>query len=119
MKPGATRTATTDTDGFYNVGYLQPGVYEITVQSAGFAEGTKRAQVTIGTITRLNKDLSVTPVTGTADIREPSGGVTVNAQNQQLSDFVSGRQIRELPTRAGCSTPISTTSRRAWASRLR
>jgi hypothetical protein len=95
---GATRSVTTDQGGFYNAAYLQPGVYEITVQATGFAEGTQRAVISIGNITRLNKELSVTPVTGQTEIHEGSGGVTVNSQNQQLSNPISGRQIRELPT---------------------
>lgn len=97
VNSGATRSVTTDLEGFYNATYLQPGLYDVTVQAAGFAEGTQRAQVAIGTITRLNKELSVTPVTGQTEVTEPVNGLTVNVQNQQLSNLITGRQIRELP----------------------
>jgi hypothetical protein len=97
---GATRSVTTDKNGFFYVAYLQPGLYEVTVQAAGFAEKPQGVEVALGVTARTDIALSVTPVTGQAEISEGGGGVTVNTQNQQLSNQISGRQIRVV-TRAG------------------
>jgi hypothetical protein len=95
---GIVREATTDDEGFYLVTSLQPGIYEVTVNASGFAARTQKVRVSVGASRRLETHLSVTPVTGEETIVEGSGGVEINTQNQQMSDPVSGRQLRELPT---------------------
>jgi hypothetical protein len=95
---GIVRETTADNDGFYLVTSLQPGVYEVTVTATGFAPRTQRVRVTIGAIRRLETELTVNPVTAEEEIVEGSGGVEVNTQSAQLSDPISGRQVRELPT---------------------
>jgi hypothetical protein len=91
------RDATTDERGFYHFKSLRPGLYELTVQAKGFARWTLRAQVIVGTVTTVNASLALTPVKVEETVIG-SGGVQVNTQNQQLSDVISGRQVRELPT---------------------
>src|SRR5581483_6578096 len=66
---GTERTATSGAQGDYVITNLQPGLYDVTVQAAG---------------------LTVEVVA--------SGGVEVNTQSQELSNVVSGNQIRELPS---------------------
>jgi hypothetical protein len=95
---GAVRQATTDGEGFYSVAGLQPGLYDVTVQATGFANRTQRVQVAIGSNSRLETKMSVTPVTEKQDVVVASGGVAANSQNYQLSDPVSQRQFTELPT---------------------
>lgn len=95
---GAARNATTSSEGVFTVANLQPGLYEVTVTASGFAPSTKRVQVTVGSQVSVNTTLSVTAVTGETVEVVGSGGVEVNTQNQELSDFVSGTQVRELPT---------------------
>ena len=96
---GATRDVTTDNDGFYTVTSLQPGIYDVTIQSSGFAVRTQRVRVTVGSNRRLETQMSVTPITENQDVVEGSGGVTANSQNYQQSNTISQRQIQELPTR--------------------
>jgi hypothetical protein len=95
---GIQRDATTDNQGFYLITSLQPGVYEVTVQAAGFGTRTQKVRVTVGASRRLETELSVNPVTAQEDIVEGSGGIEINTQTAQLADPVSGRQLRELPT---------------------
>jgi hypothetical protein len=95
---GIIRETTTDNAGFYIIGSLQPGLYDVQIQAAGFANRTQRVRVSVGTARRLETLLSVTPVTENQEIIEGSGGVDVNTQSHRLSDPISGRQIRELPT---------------------
>lgn len=95
---GATRQATSNQEGVYTISNLQPGLYDVSINASGFAALTRRVQVTIGSQTSVETALSVSAVVGEAEVVEASGGVEVNTQNQELSDVVSGTQIRELPT---------------------
>ncbi len=98
VETGAQRTATTNDEGIYAITNLQPGVYEIAVQAANFAKSTQRVQVTVGAKASLDTTLSVSEIsTATVNVID-SAGVEVNTQTHELSNVVSGTQIRELPT---------------------
>src|SRR5918997_2322416 len=95
---GAERTATADEEGVYSVTNLLPGLYDVSVEAQNFAKSTQRVQVTVGARASLDTQLSVTAITGeTVDV-VAGAGVEVNTQTQELSNVVSGEQIRELPT---------------------
>src|SRR5262245_28553788 len=97
LDTGLERLATTNDEGFFIITNLPPGVYEIGVQAQGFAVRAQRVRVFVGSVVRIDTQLSVTPVQVTEEIVEGSGGVKINTQTGQLSDPVSGRQLRELP----------------------
>jgi hypothetical protein len=98
VETGAERAATSDAEGAYAVTNLQPGLYDVTVEAQSFAKSTQRVQVTVGARASLDTQLSVTAIPGeTVDV-VANAGVEVNTQNQELSNVVSGEQIRELPT---------------------
>jgi hypothetical protein len=98
VETGAERAATTDGEGAYTVTNLQPGLYEVSVQAQSFARSTQRVQVTVGARASLDTALSVTELTGERVDVVAGAGVEVNTQTQELSNVVSGQQIRELPT---------------------
>ncbi|MGI8565931.1 MAG: carboxypeptidase regulatory-like domain-containing protein, partial [Pyrinomonadaceae bacterium] len=96
---GREITATSNDEGFYTVTNLQPGLYEITTNSTGFAPSVQRAQITVGAKLSIDALLSVTTVGGdVVNVIAGEGGVEINTTDQQLSDIVSNTQIRELPT---------------------
>ncbi len=95
---GVERTATTDDDGVYTVGSLQPGLYDVVVKGGNFAESTQRAQVTVGAKVTLDTKLSTEAVAANVTVVAGAGGIEVNTQDQQLSNVISQKQIRELPT---------------------
>jgi len=95
---GRELTAVSNEEGIYTITNLQPGVYDVTIQGQGFAPTTQRVQVTVGSKTSVESILSVTALSGETIQVVASGGVEVNTQNQELSNVVSGTQIRELPT---------------------
>src|SRR6266536_2656263 len=97
METGLERLATTNDEGFFIITNLPPGVYEIGVQAQGFAVRAQRVRVFVGSVVRIDTQLSVTPVQVQEEIVEGSGGVKINTQTGQLSDPISGRQLRELP----------------------
>ena len=44
----AQRDTTTDDSGNYILTNLQPGLYDVTVKSSGFADHTQKAEITVG-----------------------------------------------------------------------
>jgi hypothetical protein len=95
---GREVTATSDNQGIYTVTSLQPGLYDVTTQSSSFKPTTQRVQVTVGSRVSLETPLSLTEVSGGTINVVASEGVEVNTQSQELSNVVSGTQIRQLPT---------------------
>ena len=98
VNTGRELTATSDEEGSYTVTNLQPGLYDVTITAQGFAPNTQRVQVTVGSRTSIETALAVGGVGGETINVIAGGGVEVNTQNQELSNVVSGTQIRELPT---------------------
>jgi len=94
---GAERTATADTDGSYTITNLQPGLYDVTTQGGSFAASTQRVEVSTGGRVSLESKLGLQQATGEVTV-VAQAGVEVNTQTQELSNVVSGTQLRELPT---------------------
>lgn len=95
---GREVTATSDAQGSYTVTALQPGLYDVTVTSGNFKPNTQRVQVTVGSKVSLDTQLSLTEVAaGTVSV-VANQGLEVNTQNAEVSNLVTGTQIRELPT---------------------
>jgi len=91
-------TITTNEEGTAVISSLQPGLYEVTVSSSGFAALTQRVQVTVGGRLSIDIPLTVQAQSAVVNIVAGEGGVEVNTQSQELSNVVSTTQLRELPT---------------------
>jgi outer membrane receptor protein involved in Fe transport len=95
---GLTREIITASGGTYTISGLKPDVYDVTVEASGFQKFVRRASVTVGSITEVSVQLTVG---GTSQIIEVTGtteAVTVNTENQTLSETITSRQIDLLPT---------------------
>ena len=97
VSTSAERTATADSDGAYTVTNLQPGLYDVTVKGGSFEATTQRVEVTPGARVSLETKLGLQKVSGEVTIVSEAG-VAVNTSTQELSNVVSGTQLRELPT---------------------
>ena len=95
---GREVTATSDDQGSYTITSLQPGLYDLTVQGGNFKASNQRVQVTIGSKVSVDTQLALTEVTGETVSVIASDGVEVNTQTAEVSNIVTGTQIRELPT---------------------
>src|SRR6266550_4215618 len=95
---GREMTATSDSEGSYTIPALQPGLYDVTVQAGNFKASNQRVQVTIGSKVSVDTQLALTEVTGETVSVIASEGVEVNTQTAEVSNIVTGTQIRELPT---------------------
>lgn len=97
MATGAERAATADAGGSYTITNLQPGLYDVTTQGGSFAASIQRVEVSTGGRVSLESKLGIQQIAGEVNV-VAQGGVEVNTSTQELSDVVTGTQIRELPT---------------------
>jgi hypothetical protein len=95
---GREMTATSDDEGSYTIAALQPGLYDVVVQSGSFKASNQRVQVTVGSKVSVDTQLTLTEVTGASVSVIASEGVEVNTQSAEVSNIITGTQIRELPT---------------------
>jgi hypothetical protein len=91
-----TIPVTTSGEGFYAVRNLLPGVYDVKVESAGFAvKELKDVAVNSGAAVNANFSLEIGK-TGEV-IEVASQAVSVDTARQTVDSIVSGTQIKELP----------------------
>ncbi|HEX9500847.1 MAG TPA: carboxypeptidase-like regulatory domain-containing protein, partial [Thermoanaerobaculia bacterium] len=91
-----SRTAVTDKDGHFYIGALQPGVYSVTVDLAGFASQTRKGlRLMIGQFA----DLHFTLRAGTSEaIVVSAKSPVVDTTETSVSTVVGQEQIDSLPT---------------------
>ena len=95
---GREVTTTSDNEGVYTVVGLLPGFYDVTVESGSFQPNTQRVQVTVGSNVTLETKMALTEVSGGTVNVVASEGLSVNTQTAEVSNIVTGTQIRQLPT---------------------
>jgi hypothetical protein len=96
-----SRNATTNDEGFYRVGALDPGTYTVTVERAGFAK-VENTQVIVQPSLEATFDaqLRVGAVTEVVNVTATSEGITLNKTNPTIGLTVEERSVEELPTSA-------------------
>lgn len=98
VETGAQRSATTNDDGRFTVSGLPVGVYNVNIERTGFTTTTKEnVQVTVGTNTDLNFDLSAGGVAAQVDVS--ATGEFLDTTQSQVSSVVNQQRILELPGR--------------------
>lgn len=94
---GTGRTVTTDNRGVYIVPGLRPGIYEVTVESAGFAVTERRVEVTVGKHVTLDISLTVGAAIAVVEVVS-AGGVSINTETQTIGELIDSKEITEFPT---------------------
>ncbi|HUY14593.1 MAG TPA: TonB-dependent receptor [Terriglobia bacterium] len=93
---GVTRTAKTDSSGFYNAPNLLPGPYSVTVSASGFSTQVRSGIVlTVGANQVLNVTLRVGKVTNL--IQVTSAAPQVQLASSAISAVVNSTTVRQLP----------------------
>ncbi|RXH58366.1 TonB-dependent receptor [Granulicella sibirica] len=92
---GFTRSITTDSAGFYSIGPLNPGTYEVSVSTPGFQKLVVTTVVRTGTATSGNFKLSVGQSSETIEVT--AGELQVNTEQAGVSDVLTNEQIQHLP----------------------
>jgi Carboxypeptidase regulatory-like domain len=98
VKTGEVRTAETNDEGTFTITNLEPGRYNVTVESTGFQAITVEA-VDVETNSRLPLDVKFVSVAA------GSSSVTITAESAPLvesetsvrGDLITGRQVTDLP----------------------
>jgi len=97
LATGAERTVQSGENGQYNFTGLNPGTYEVTVASAGFAVFKGRVEVTVGGRATLDAQLSISNQATTVEV-VAEGGTEVNTQTQEISQVITQEQVQQLPS---------------------
>jgi len=89
-------SATTDGEGRFKVGNLQPGNYTVTVNASGFAPFTnENVVVEVGRETTFDVGLSLQGVTGTVQVTAEAP--VINTTQQDFSTNVNQVSLNNLP----------------------
>src|SRR4051794_3816446 len=91
-----TRTVQSDSTGFFNLLAMPPGVYTVTVESAGFDRSSQSGvRLALGESLRLDLQLALAGVASHVNVE--STAALVNTTNQALSGLVDDRRVQDLP----------------------
>ncbi|HMY76583.1 MAG TPA: carboxypeptidase-like regulatory domain-containing protein, partial [Blastocatellia bacterium] len=94
---GAERTTTTDSNGYYRVAGLPPGIYTVKIQSSGFAaQVTEGVTLNVGTTLTLNASLKPAGTSETVVISATDAGL-IETSRTALGGVVNNREIENLP----------------------
>jgi len=90
------KEASTDTGGNYEVTHLNPGLYTVAAESAGFQRHLHQAiNLETGQMLRIDIQMKVGQVTETVTVEAQAP--LVESETATVSDVRTGRQMRELP----------------------
>jgi hypothetical protein len=96
LATGATRSSTSDDQGFFTIPTLKPGEYLVKVASKGFAEFVApRVVVEVGQTVRVDAALTVQAVNERVEVT--AGNVTVDTSQTTVGGVVNLQQINQLP----------------------
>jgi Carboxypeptidase regulatory-like domain len=91
----STKTVTTDSAGFYSVGPLIPGSYNVTVAKSGFEKLSVKTVVRTGTVTAGSFKVTLGSSTETVEVN--AGLIQINTDQVGVSGVVNREQIDSLP----------------------
>src|SRR5499426_239008 len=96
LNQGAIRTATTDSNGEFQVRLVRPGNHEITVEARGFSQYLiKDVQLTVGQTASLEVKLQVGGVTN--EITVTTSAPLIEVERTQQANTIESRQVENLP----------------------
>ena len=94
---GAVHTTRTDSAGTYRLESLQPGIYNVTISSAGFADlQVSGVVVNASVTTTINGKLLLAAAQQTIEIQAPASQV-IDTQSGQLGETLNYQEVTQLP----------------------
>ena len=98
VNSGLTRDTTTNSSGIYTISGLKPDVYDVTAEASGFQKFARRVEVSVGSSNEASFQLTVGGKGEIVEVSGSEGNVSVNTENQTLSETITTEQIDMLPT---------------------
>jgi hypothetical protein len=96
LDQGATRTATTDSNGEFQVRLVRPGNHQITVEARGFSQYLiKDVQLTVGQTATYEIKLEVAGVK--TEVVVTTSSPLIEVERTQQSNTIEQRQVENLP----------------------
>jgi Carboxypeptidase regulatory-like domain len=92
---GFSKTLQTDTAGFYSIGPLNPGSYQLSIDAPGFSKLVAETVIRTGTATPGSYKLSVGR--STTEVTVSASAVQVNTDQPGVSGVIDAQQIDTLP----------------------
>ena len=97
-----SRDATTNEEGFYRIGALDPGKYTIRIEKNGFTTAeVKEVAVTTAAEITFDVNLKVGSVAETIDVTAQTEAITLNKTNGTIGTTIETQRVVELPLGAG------------------
>jgi hypothetical protein len=94
---GFTREVVTAETGAYTIPNLDPGVYTLTAELAGFA-GTKRADLTLSAGAQITMDLTMQLAGVQEQVTVTAEAPLVQTATNQIGGSLTAREIEEIPS---------------------
>lgn len=92
---GSVKVLTTDSAGFYSLGPLNPGKYNVTITLAGFKKLSVSTMIQTGTATNGNFKLTLGESSQTVEVN--AGAVQINTEQAGVSGVITTAQLDTLP----------------------
>ncbi|WP_263417158.1 TonB-dependent receptor [Terriglobus albidus] len=103
---GATQTATTNGEGFYNFSAVVRGNYRVDAAMTGFAKNTQTFVLQVSQVETADFHLAPGEQSTTIDVT--SAAPVVNLSTSSTGAVVEGRQVTELPINGRNFTQLAT-----------
>jgi hypothetical protein len=96
VNTGTTQSVETNTQGFFSIPFLVPGVYEVSAAAQGFSPQTRTGlQLDVNMTARVDFTLAVGAVTETVEVS--SSAALLNTETTTVGQVIDNRRIVELP----------------------
>jgi hypothetical protein len=108
----AHRAALTDQNGSYSFPNLEPGVYKVTMEAAGFQVATHSIELQARQTVRIDGQMTVAAQAQSVNVMA-EGAPVINTDVSNIAETKTGRELIDLPvaiaTRgSGSTSPMST-----------
>src|SRR3989440_7775803 len=103
----ASRSASTDTAGNFQLPLLDIGIYKVTATKQG-CQAVRQENVTLQTQNRLRIDWTLAPGTVTGEVTMTAAAPLVETESSDRGTVVTGREVTELPLSGRNFTQLAT-----------
>jgi hypothetical protein len=96
QQTGASHTVTTDSEGHYSIGFLQPGSYEVVLGGGSFGKVDRRnVPVTVGA--PISVDVALPAASVTTDVNVSSDAPLLDTEKVEGSQVVDQQLVSNVP----------------------